>query len=211
MSMLTKQFFETTRGRIVALLRQGASTIDELAASLGITRNAVRAHITAMQSDGIIRRVGQRRGATRPSHLFELTGEVEQLLSRAYIPVMTQVIRVFANSLPAREVERLMRDAGKALGDELTRGKRSVSGTLKKRVMAASELLNQELGAVTHVESNGRYRIVGAGCPLAALTGKHRAVCLAIESLLIEVLSAPVKECCDRNGPPRCCFELKTR
>ena len=208
--MLTKHFFETTRGRIVALLRRGALSADDIAQQLGLTANAVRAHVTAMERDGLVRRVGQRPGATRPSHLFALTGEVEQLLSRAYLPLLMQFVHVFTAALPARQVERLMREAGTALARELTGGKRP-SGRLAVRVNAASDLMNRELGAVTHVEQNGGYVIRGSTCPLAALTGKHPAVCLAMESLLVQAIGANVHECCERTGRPRCCFEVARR
>jgi len=52
---------------------------------------------------------------------------------------------------------------------------------------------------VTRVEANGAYMIRGAGCALAALTGKHPAVCLAMESLVAEVVGVDVNECCDRT------------
>lgn len=205
--MLTKHFFETTRGRIVALLRRGPSSVDDLSSELGLTANAVRAHITAMQRDGVVRRVGQRAGTSRPSHLFGLTAEVEQLLSRAYLPLMTQFVQVFTASLPRRQVERLMREAGAAVGAQLTAGKMP-PGRLAARVRAASDLMNQELGAVTHVEENGQLIIRGSACPLSALTGKHPAVCLAMESLLSTTIGADVRECCERSGCPQCCFKV---
>jgi len=46
-----------------------------------------------------------RPGTTRPSRIFELTPAVEQLLSRAYIPLLTQLVDVFANGLQARQVD----------------------------------------------------------------------------------------------------------
>jgi len=101
-----------------------------------------------------------------------------------------------------------MREAAKGLAGELRSGKQP-AGSLRARVSAASELLNRELGAVTHVEENGSFVILGAGCPLAALTGKHPAVCLAMESLLTEILGVEVHECCDRKARPKCCFEIK--
>jgi predicted ArsR family transcriptional regulator len=70
-------------------------------------------------------------------------------------------------------------------------------------------MLNDHLGATTHVEGNGAIIIRGTGCPLAALTGKHRGVCLAMESLVTEIVGTPVHECCDRNSRPRCCFEIQ--
>jgi predicted ArsR family transcriptional regulator len=205
--MLTDEFFETSRGRIVAMLREGAFTIDELAAKLGLTANAVRAQVAPMERDGLVQRVGAR-GTTRPASVYALTPDAQKLLSRAYIPFLTQLVHVFSAALPESEVERLMRTAGRALADELWSGADS-SKDLRERVDAASELLNRELGALTRVEETDSYRIRGAGCPLAAITGKHPAVCLAIEGLVTDVVGAPAHECCDRDGPPRCCFQIQ--
>jgi hypothetical protein len=46
---------------------------------------------------------------------------------------------------------------------------------------------------------------------LSALTGKHPAVCRAMESLVKEFVGASVHECCERAQRPRCCFEIKSR
>jgi DeoR family transcriptional regulator, suf operon transcriptional repressor len=104
----------------------------------------------------------------------------------------------------------LLRQAGKKLADELAGGKRP-AGNLAARLAMASEIMNEQLGATTHVEGNGGYVIRGFGCPLAALTGKHPGVCLAMESLLAEVVDVPVRECCDRAERPQCCFEIRRR
>jgi predicted ArsR family transcriptional regulator len=208
--MLKQQLFETSRGRIVALLRRGGLTADDIASELNLTANAVRAQLTGMERDGVVRRVGRRPGITRPSHVFELTPEVEQLLSRAYIPLLNQLVRVFAGSFSPQQMDSMLREAGRGLADELFRGKRA-SGSLRSRVATASELMNEQLGALTHVEGNGSYVIRGTGCPLAALTGKHPAVCLAIESFVIEIVGAPARQCCERSGRPRCCFEIAAK
>jgi predicted ArsR family transcriptional regulator len=206
--MLRQQLLDTSRGRIVTLLRTGGLTADDIARKLGLTRSAVRVQITAMERDGVVRKVGKRPGTTRPSHVFELTPEVEQLLSKAYIPLLTQLVGVFAEALPTDQVEVLLRTTGKRLAHELSRGKR-LSGGLRTRVATVSEMMNEELGAMTRVEGDGEIVIRGAGCPLAALTGKHRGVCLAMESLVTEIIGVPVRECCDRENKPRCCFEIQ--
>ena len=207
--MLRKELLDTTRGRIVMLLRAGELTADDLARKLKVTRSAVRIQITAMERDGVVRKVGKRPGTTRPSHLFELAPEVEQLLSQAYIPVLTHLVDVFAESLPAQQVEMLLRQTGTALANEMVPGR--MSGDLRQRVGKASELMNEHLGALTRVESNGEIRIRGAGCPLSALTGKHPGMCLAIETFVSEIVGVPVRECCDRKNRPRCCFEIDVR
>ncbi len=204
---IRKQLLDTSRGRIVSLLQVGPLTAEDIAPKLELTRSAVRIQIAAMERDGVVRKAGKRPGVTRPSHLFELTPEVEQLLSKAYIPVLTHLVDVFASSLPAQQVESLLRGTGTALANEMSAGNAS-SGGLMERMARASELMNEHFGALTHVEANGSIRIRGAGCPLSALTGKHPGVCLAIESFVSEIVGAPVSECCDREGRPRCCFEI---
>ena len=94
--MLRQQLLDTSRGRIVTLLRTGGLTADDIATKLRLTHSAIRVQITAMERDGVVRKVGKRPGATRPSHVYELTPEVEQLLSKAYIPVLTHLVEVFA-------------------------------------------------------------------------------------------------------------------
>ncbi|PYR92022.1 MAG: hypothetical protein DMF84_14680 [Acidobacteria bacterium] len=208
--MLRNQLLDTSRGRIVILLQTGGLTADDIAFQLRLTRSAVRIQITAMERDGVVRRVGKRPGTTRPSQVFALTPEVEQLLSKAYIPLLGQLVRVFAEALPADQVDELLRRSGKGLADELLRGKRA-SGSLRSRVAMASEMMNEQLGATTRVEGNGGYVIRGVGCPLAALTGKNPGVCVAMESLVTEVVGVRAHECCDRTDRPRCCFEIQDR
>ena len=207
--MLRKQLLDTSRGRIITLLQhQVQLTVDEIAARLGVSVSAVRSQMTAMERDSVIRRVGQRRGTTRPSQLFELTPEVEHLLSQAYVPFLAQLIDVFTEHVSADQLTGLLVDTGKRLAEQLLAGKKP-TGTIETRVRAVSDLMNDQLGALTHVESNGGYVIHGTGCPLAAVTGKHPAVCLAMEQLVSEVVGVPVHECCERSGRPRCCFKIE--
>ena len=206
--MLKTQLLDSSRGRIVTLLRGTGLTADDLASKLGLTRSAVRAQLSAMERDGMVHRAGQRPAITRPSLIFKLTAEVEQLLSGAYIPLLTQLVDVFAEGLPADQLETLLRKAGQRLAHELA-GRERLGRGLRSRVLKASELMNEHLGALTQVEANGEIAIKGAGCPLAALTGKHRGVCLAMESFVTEIVGVPVRECCHRADEPRCCFEIQ--
>jgi hypothetical protein len=40
------------------------------------------------------------------------------------------------------------------------------------------------------------------------VTGTPPNVCLAMESMVAEIIGAPVHECCDRSERPQCCFEI---
>ena len=111
--MFRQQLLDTSRGRIVSLLQRGPLTVDDIASSLKLSASGVRIQITAMERDGVVRRRGSRAGTTRPSRVFELTPEVEQLLSQAYIPLLTQLVDVFAETLPERQVDALLRARGR--------------------------------------------------------------------------------------------------
>lgn len=101
-----------------------------------------------------------------------------------------------------------MRDTGRALAEDLA-ARVDAGHSLGERIAAASQLMNEELGAVTHVEAGADgFGDQRSRCPLSALTDKNPGACLAIESLLAECLGVPVKECCDRQERPRCCFRI---
>ena len=208
MPFLSKQFLDSTRGRITALLRAGGGTAEEIASRLRITRSAVRAHVAGMERDGLVRRAGLRPGKTRPSQVFELTPDVEHRLSGAYIPLLNEVIQVLVDERPAAEVERMLRRVGRRLADALSPGNRP-TGDFGSRAALASRLMNDGLGAATHVEVNGRLLIRGTGCAVSAVTARHPGACLAIESMLSELVGAPVRECCTHGARPQCCFEIR--
>jgi predicted ArsR family transcriptional regulator len=193
-----------TREQIVALLRRKALTTKEIAAQLGLTHNAVRSHLTALQRDGIVRQGSMRPSASRPAVLYELLPEAEAVFSRAYIPFVAQLVQVLQQRLPEGELEDVMRTVGRRLGAEWPR----LRGPLDHRVEEASRLL-EELGAMNEVERlNAGFVIRGHGCLLAAAVHGRPEVCRAMESLLTELLEVSVRECCDRTARPRCCFAI---
>src|SRR5688572_13837080 len=112
------RFLETTRGRVLAHLRRGPATVEELAAALDLTDNAIRAHLTTLDRDGLVRQTGVRRGpgAGKPAALYELAAEAETRFSRAYAPVLTALVEELSSTLPVPEAEALMRKAGSRLG-----------------------------------------------------------------------------------------------
>lgn len=206
LSAWNPRFFETTRGRIVSLLRLAPHTVDELAEPLDLTPNAVRAHLATLERDGLVRQEGVRRGpgAGKPALVYELAPGAEPLFSRAYLPLLVKTVEVLSDRLSASELYALMRDVGR----RLARAYPSSSGTLPARVRAASMLLD-ELGGITTVqEGRGSLTIKGLGCPLCAVTSHRPEVCTAVEAMLAEAVGAPVTEHCDRTGRPRCEFRI---
>ena len=193
-----------TREQIVSLLRRSPLTANEIAARLGLTHNAVRSHLSALQREGLVRQGSFQRGASRPAVIYELVPGAEAVFSRAYVPFVAQLVRVLQERLPEGELDDVMHTVGRRLGAQWPR----LRGDLAQRVDAASTFL-EELGAINEVEkANGGFVIRGYGCLLAEAVHGRPEVCRAMESLLTELLEAPVKECCERGERPRCCFEI---
>lgn len=202
---LPRRAVEGTGGRILELLRRGPKTVDELAAALEVTRTAVQSQLATLQRDELIEQRGTRRGASKPARTYGITMQAELLFSRAYIPILTQLIHVLGQRLSAAEFDTIMHEVGRrAMAGHAT----AARGPLAERVATASSLLN-ELGGLSEVdEEDGLYIIRSHGCPLAAATAEHPEVCNALESMLSEFVGSQVTKCCDRYQRERCCFEV---
>jgi predicted ArsR family transcriptional regulator len=203
-SHLPRRVAQGTGARIMELLRRGPMTVDELAAALKLTRTAVQAQLATLQHDELVEQRGTRRGTSKPARTYGVTTQAELLFSRAYIPILTQLLHVLAGRVSSSEFDSIMREVGRGAMADRARA----HGTLRDRVARASSLLN-ELGALSEiVEEDGLYVIRSYGCPLAAATAVYPEVCNALESLLSEFAGAPVTKCCDRYERERCCFEV---
>jgi predicted ArsR family transcriptional regulator len=139
--------------------------------------------------------------------VYEIIPDAEAVFSRAYIPFVAHLLRVLRERVPQAELDEIMHLVGRRFASEWPR----IRGDLPQRVEAASALL-EELGALNTVEKlNGGLVIRGYGCLLSAAVHGRPEVCRAMESLLAELLEAPVRECCERGERPRCCFKVEPR
>ena len=63
--------------------------------------------------------------------------------------------------------------------------------------------------AVARIEKeNVKLVICSENCPLATAVAAHPEVCRLAETLLSEIIGVEVREQCDREGSPRCRFEV---
>jgi len=201
---------EPTRGRVLALLRRGGMTADELAEALGLTDNAVRAHLVALERDGLVEPQGERRDGRvgKPATLYRISPDAEPLFSKAYLPLLTALLAALGERFTAGELDDLLRDVGRRLAADVSHP----SGDLSQRVQAASNLLNQlgGLSSVEEIEAGARYLIQSRGCPVGVAVKERPEVCEALVTLLSELIGASVRSCCARDGRPSCCFEVAT-
>jgi predicted ArsR family transcriptional regulator len=195
-------FFASTRGQIVTLLRRSSRTVDELAQTLDLTHTAVRAHLAALERDGLVQQRSERRGSGKPSSVYDLTEASEYLFPKSYGQLLDQLLDVLGERKSAADVETLLREVGRRIASQWT----IPPGDLRVRLDEAAEVLN-ELGGLMERETEGKTLCIrGYRCPFAAVVQEHPEVCDLAETLLSELVGVPIQEQCGRTGPEPCRF-----
>lgn len=203
---LDERFFESTRGRVVTLLRAGPQTVDELAAKLELTNNAVRAHLATLERDRLVAQRGVRRGPRKPHHVYALTPEADQLFPKAYDDLLNRLIDVLKGRLAPRALESVLREVGRLVARDEPQAEAGASR--EARVRRARKVLERLGGSVEIARRDGEFVLESGGCPLATAVAEHPEVCRLAESLVSEIVGVKAREECDREGTPKCRFRI---
>jgi predicted ArsR family transcriptional regulator len=204
-----QRFLSSTRGQLIALLWRSPRTVDELAGALGITDNAVRAHLSSLERDGLVRQSGLRRSLGKPAHVYDVTAAAERLFPKAYGAVLRHLLDVLGERLTPDVVEAALREVGARLAAE---SGVSAHRAIRARITQAAAVF-EDLGGLLHLEDDddadsGKVLLRGDSCPLAAAVPSHPEMCRLMESLLSDLIGAPVRQRCERDDRPRCFFEI---
>ena len=193
-----KRFLESTRGRIVGLLRRTSRTVDELAAALDLTDNAVRAHIATLERDGLVEQRGVRRGTSKPAFAYDLTAEAEQLFPKAYGPVLAHLLTLLTEQLGAEAVDDLLRTVGRRIASEQPQ----TGASIELRLDLAAHLLTDLGGLAEYEVMEDQIVIRGYSCPLTVVAPDHPAVCHLAEALVSEITGVPMHRSARARGGP---------
>lgn len=193
-----------TRGRLLALLRRSRQTVSELARVVGISDNAVRGHLAALERDGMVAEAGVRRSTGgKPAQEYDLTREAEELFPKAYAFVLGELIRVLEHERGPDGAAAMMREVGRRAAAACA----DAGGDLEGRVEAAAAMLRSLGGDVEVKRTDSGWRLQGYGCPLSGVVADHPEACALAQALVEEITGRRVAECCEREGRPRCGFE----
>ena len=202
-----QNFFESTRGRVLDLIRQGVSTVEGLSTRLGLTDNAVRAHLATLERDRLVEQHGLQRGPRKPHFSYRLSPEAEQLFPKAYHALLSRLLAILKLRLDPDQLNEILNEVAGSLAVGLSATRNSE--TLEAKAQQAVEVLG-ELGGTSRIENeDGRLLIrSNSGCPFSEVVSEHPEVCRLAETLLSEITGATVTERCDRGEAPRCTFEI---
>lgn len=205
LTKLDTRFFESTRGQIVMLLRMSARTVNEIAEGLGLTDNAIRAHLLSLERDGLVEQKGAVKGFRKPHYAYGLTAEARHLFPKPYAFVLNKLIGVLKRTLPVAATFETLRGVGREIaGDNLPPNGGDMDTRLGE-VLKTLELLG---GAAKVVRENGTINIQSESCPFNEVVAEHPETCLVAESMIEEMVGRPVKEACNREASPKCRFDI---
>ena len=199
-----KRFFESTRGRIVALLRSGNRTVNDLVDELGLTDNAIRAHLLSLERDSLVAQQGMIKGFRKPHFVYGLTGNGRQLFPRSYDSLLSQILTTLKERFSPEGFQDLLQDVGQKIGVQ-----KPTHDNIHERARLAAVELYDFGGSPAVSETDGVLSISSDNCPFAEVVSEHPETCKIVESMVAEIVRAPVEEKCIRNGSPKCSFVIR--
>jgi predicted ArsR family transcriptional regulator len=179
--------------------------VNELAASLELTDNAVRTHLSGLERDGLVEQEGLRRAGGKPSFVYRLTDSAESLFPKGYAAILDSVLARLRSERGEEGLQQFMRAAGREAGAQ----QRIDSTEMRDRVDGALQILIN-LGALAEVEeTEDEFIIRGFSCPLGSIVGRNPEACALAEELIAAATNTEVRECCERAENARCMFRIR--
>jgi predicted ArsR family transcriptional regulator len=202
-----QNFFDSTRGQVLGLLRRGIGTVEELSKRLGLTDNAVRAHLATLERDGLIERRGIQKGLRKPHFNYAMTDEAEQLFPKAYSTLFNQLLTILKQKLKPEELETILGELARSLAAGNTP---RANETIESRVERAAATLESMGGAPAVKNEDGKILINSVtSCPFDVSVSQHPEVCRLAEAFLSEAAGLEIEEHCQKGERPKCSFEVK--
>ena len=202
-----ERFFESTRGKIVTLLRNSKRTVNDLAEALDLSDNAVRAHLLTLERDGIVMPGGTIKGFRKPHSVFQLTDDARHIFPKSYDSLLNRLLDVLKQRMPPASLSAVFHDVGAMIAGATPKLE---AASIDERVDEALSSLEGLGGAAIAVKEDGHILIKSDSCPFADAVSEHPEVCKIAESMIAEIVGQPVTETCDRTSVPKCRFAIET-
>jgi predicted ArsR family transcriptional regulator len=199
---------------LTMLLRDKAGlTVEDLSQGLGITPNAVRQHLTALERDGLVAKGETQSSGGRPEQLYELTPAGNELFPRHY----SWFAELLLDSLRTEKDSDALRERLESMGRAVARQVEARVARLEDmgdriRVLAA---IMHELGYESGPVDSPKEKfpaIEATNCVFHSLAQRFPEVCHFDLAMMSKVVGRDVihDECMVRGGHV-CRFKFKQR
>lgn len=193
---------------LVALKKTQPLTAGELGDQFGLTANALRRHLRALEDDGLVVHQREIRGVGAPVYTFSLTAAGEALFPRGYVaPFVTALehLRAYGGD---EAVERALGEHWQELGDRAEPVVRTLP--LTERVALVAELLTSKGYMAEAIETTapGEEQVLVIRmyhCPIREIAERFPEACAAEAAFVQRLLGVPLmRGACRLHGCGRC-------
>lgn len=208
--MQADRFFQTTRGRIIAELRQrrSASAVD-LASVFGLSPNAVRQQLVVLERDGLVVERSVRRGPTKPTYEFSLTPEADKLFPQQYDRMLGAVLREVRQQFGQEGVTAVFDGIAKRSIEKAK--ERITAPDMETRVSQLTDVLRDGGVMAEYSLIDGGFALHEHNCPYSEVVKDHPEVCSVIHQVLDQTIGGThVQTESLATGGAECRFEVKT-
>jgi predicted ArsR family transcriptional regulator len=187
-------------------------TVEDLSQALGITDNAVRQHLTALERDGVVLKGETKSTGGRPEHLYGLTAVGEELFPRRYSWFAELLISSLLEEQGTEGLRKRLEGLGRAVGRQVATRLAGIKDKAQ-RIRTLSGIM-QELGyqSTSSDPANEKLPAIEASnCVFHVLAQRYPEVCYFDLALMSEVVGDGVihDECMVRGGKV-CRFKFKS-
>lgn len=209
------QTIQASAWRIVQYLqKEGTATHKELEAFLGLTRTAVREHVTTLESGGYVSRETVVQGRGRPHHEYSNTDKARSLFAchcgDLSVTMLSEVMDVVPTDTVTVLMDRLARRVAQEYAAEMQ------AKDARARVYELAALMSDKgILCQVHEEADGsQMRLELFNCPYHELAIEHQEICTMDRAMVGHAVGAPVElvECImEESSSCHFGFELKTQ
>lgn len=209
MNTLPEAADNTQQSLLCTLLRnKDGLTVQALAQTLDVSRNAVRQHLTSLERDGLVTKGRTQPSGGRPEQLYVLTAEGSEQFPRQYSWFSELLLQLLQAQPGDSSLDEKLAEMGRTVAASLASrlaGERGSAG----RIAAIAEIM-RELGydAVPKTES-GEQMIEAHNCVFHKLAAKNPEVCSFDIALLSAASGSQVEHrTCMVRGGDACRFRF---
>ncbi|WP_068635407.1 helix-turn-helix transcriptional regulator [Thauera butanivorans] len=185
------------------LLRsKGGLTVVELSARLGISSNAVRQHLAALENEGLVAHGESRPSGGRPEQLYVLTAAGKELFPRQYSWFAQLVVESMKQEAGAEATRERLAAMGSGIARLLLRQHGGLEGR-RQRVAKLAELMEALGYEIGSVDAEGKEPVIEANnCVFHKLAMDDPDICEFDLALLSTFTDSKVdhQECIAKGG-----------
>jgi DeoR family suf operon transcriptional repressor len=185
-------------------------TVDELIASVGLSRTAVNQHLIVLERQGYIRKGTPRKTGGRPQHVYVLTEEGNNLFPKQYSWFSTLLIQTLREQLGEEQASQYMYNLGVKKSAMLI--PRLVGKNRVERIAEIVKIMNETgfvARTVAPAEPDKLPRVECKNCVYHDLSKDYPEVCRFDIGFLSGLMGAEVEhQSCMQRGGQSCRFRF---